>query len=264
YLELRQKLKEEIRKKQLGSDSRVKKSKLPYDNFGSFFGPSEPVIPQRVIEESKSLVENPHLVEKVLKAKSINQGGSSNLAVSKPLPNTNGHSRKVDIRRKPKAKVEMIKNTRDYSFILSNDVELLVASKNPPKSAHPQRRGHKDDQTIVAEKLLIGAKRGILHIHLVKCNQKLVNRVKDLIIPVRSPPIIYKKPLESRKDMDHKRDMDYRRDVEHGRDMEHKRDIDDRGSVKANMNRKPMVSSKPQIKQHSPRPPVSAQQKQQP
>ncbi|GJR68400.1 hypothetical protein Tco_0014465, partial [Tanacetum coccineum] len=127
YLELRQKLKEEIRKKQQGSDSRVKKSKLPYDNFGSFFGPSEPVIAQRVIEVSKSLVENPHLVEKVLKAKSVNQGDSSNLAISKPRPNANGHSQKVDIRAKPKAKVEMIKNTRDYSFILSDDAELLVA-----------------------------------------------------------------------------------------------------------------------------------------
>lgn len=44
---------------------------------------------------------------------------------------------------------------------------------------------HKDDQTIVAEKLLMGAKRGILHMHLVKCDQKPVNRVKDLVIPVR-------------------------------------------------------------------------------
>ena len=28
-----------------------KRKKLPYDNYGSFFGPSQPVITQRVIQE---------------------------------------------------------------------------------------------------------------------------------------------------------------------------------------------------------------------
>jgi len=31
-------------------------------SYGSFFGPSQPVIAQRVIQESKSLLENRHLV----------------------------------------------------------------------------------------------------------------------------------------------------------------------------------------------------------
>ncbi|GKC39989.1 chromatin SPT2 [Tanacetum coccineum] len=342
YLELRQKLKEVIRKKQkkeLGSDSRVKKSKLPYDNFGSFFGPSKPVIAQRVIEESKSLVENPHLVEKVLKAKSVNQGGSSNSAVSKPRPNANGHSRKVDIRAKPKAKVEMIKNTRDYSFLLSDDAELPVAPKKTPKIAHPQRpevhasqrrpdnSGRKvingreernpahtssqmqpkagqqsqrpSNSSKVTSTALDSRKQNgrndvsgpgrpsgqkPLHSNLDSRKQngrndgsgsdrplgqkplpsKMQVASKQKVIPPparniissalssRSPPVINKKPLESRKDMDHRRDV------------ERRRDMDDRGSVKANMNRKPMVSSNPQIKQHSARPPVSAQQKQRP
>lgn len=34
-------------------------------SFGSFFGPSQPVIAQRVIQESKSLLENQHLAAKV-------------------------------------------------------------------------------------------------------------------------------------------------------------------------------------------------------
>ena len=34
-------------------------------SFGSFFGPSQPVIAQRVIQESKSLLENPHLALKM-------------------------------------------------------------------------------------------------------------------------------------------------------------------------------------------------------
>lgn len=37
-------------------------------SYGSFFGPSQPVIPQRVIQESKLLLENPNLAAKVLKS----------------------------------------------------------------------------------------------------------------------------------------------------------------------------------------------------
>lgn len=36
-------------------------------SFGSFFGPSQPVIAQRVIQESKSLLENPDLAAKVIR-----------------------------------------------------------------------------------------------------------------------------------------------------------------------------------------------------
>lgn len=37
-------------------------------SYGSFFGPSQPVIAQRVIQESKSLLENPHLASRVSKS----------------------------------------------------------------------------------------------------------------------------------------------------------------------------------------------------
>lgn len=68
YLELRQKLKESIRKKMQKqnstslADSSGRKKQIQRDNYGSFFGPSQPVIAQRVIQESKSLLENRHLV----------------------------------------------------------------------------------------------------------------------------------------------------------------------------------------------------------
>ncbi|XP_076919090.1 uncharacterized protein LOC143579760 isoform X2 [Bidens hawaiensis] len=146
YLELRQKLKESIRKKMnkdpssdLGN-SREKKTKMPYDNFGSFFGPSQPVIAQRVIQESKSLLENPHLAERFSKAKSVpNKTGSSNPVVSKPYPNGQQQPQKVNILAKPKAKIQMLKNTRDYSFLLADDAELPVPQKNPPKSISPPK-----------------------------------------------------------------------------------------------------------------------------
>ncbi|KAF5795350.1 putative chromatin SPT2 [Helianthus annuus] len=145
YLELRQKLKDSIRKKMKkdpSSDlagSREKKNKMPYDNFGSFFGPSQPVIAQRVIQESKSLLENPHLAERFSKPKTVeNRNGSSTPAVSKPRPNGQ-QPRRVDNSAKPKAKIQMLKNTRDYSFLLSDDAELPIPPKNPPKSGPTTR-----------------------------------------------------------------------------------------------------------------------------
>ncbi|KAK9059969.1 hypothetical protein SSX86_020673 [Deinandra increscens subsp. villosa] len=140
YLELRQKLKESIRRKMKKDPSsnlasaQDKKNKMPYDNFGSFFGPSQPVIAQRVIQESKSLLENPHLAERVSKAKNVqNKGGSSTPVVSKPRPNGQ-RPLKVNNSARPKAKIQMLKNTRDYSFLLSDDAELPIPQKNPPKS----------------------------------------------------------------------------------------------------------------------------------
>nr|XP_043634009.1 uncharacterized protein LOC122605168 isoform X2 [Erigeron canadensis] len=139
YLELRQKLKDEYRKqskKEHGSgitNSQEKKPKLPYQKFGSFFGPSQPVIAPRVIQECKSLLENPRLAESILKSKNGIKGGSVTPGVSKPRPNGNHQPSKIDSMAKPKAKIQMLKNTRDYSFLLSDDAELPIPPKNPPK-----------------------------------------------------------------------------------------------------------------------------------
>ncbi|XP_027178676.1 protein SPT2 homolog [Coffea eugenioides] len=140
YLELRQRLKEEKRKKlkkELGTangSSREKKNVISKDviskdTYGSFFGPSQPVIAQRVIEESKSLLENPDLAARVIKFnQSRNKSSGSASSVSKsqagagPRPKvTNGLQKKV----------EMLKNTRDYSFLLADDAELPVPKKVP-------------------------------------------------------------------------------------------------------------------------------------
>lgn len=149
YLELRQRLKESIRKqmkKESGStntNTREKKNKMPYDNYGSFFGPSQPVIAQRVIQESKSLLENPHLAAKVSTSNNGNTKGltsthsSTHLA---PKPRSNDHPPKVANGLKSKTKVQMLKNTRDYSFLLSDDAELPAPTKDPPPRnvSHPR------------------------------------------------------------------------------------------------------------------------------
>ncbi|KAK8471657.1 hypothetical protein PHAVU_003G285300 [Phaseolus vulgaris] len=138
YLEFRQKLKESIRKqmKKEGSGSSTsrldatdrRKNKLPYDNYGSFFGPSQPVIAQRVIQESKSLLENQHLASKVpnphhaKKNQNKAPSGGSKSSSHNPPPKVS----------EVQVKAQKRKDTRDYSFLLSDDAELPAASKAPP------------------------------------------------------------------------------------------------------------------------------------
>lgn len=133
YLALRQRLKEQIRKqkKETGSSlnsSNEKKKKLPYDNFGSFFGPSQPVIAQRVIQESKSLLETQHLSARLSNVLHGNKKNSSTSKGSKP----GSHSQLPKVRSELKTKVQKLKDTRDYSFLLSEDADLPGPSKEPP------------------------------------------------------------------------------------------------------------------------------------
>ncbi|KAL3526943.1 hypothetical protein ACH5RR_011599 [Cinchona calisaya] len=135
YLELRQRLKEEKRKKlkkesgTVNGSSREKNNVIPKDSYGSFFGPSQPVIAQRVIQESKSLLENPNLAAKVIKSsQTSNRSSSSVLSVSK----SQASAQRPKVANGLQKKVEMIKNTRDYSFLLSDDAELPAPKKVPP------------------------------------------------------------------------------------------------------------------------------------
>ncbi|CAL5188512.1 unnamed protein product [Lathyrus oleraceus] len=134
YLELRKKLKESIRKKMKKensislADSSGRRKQVHYDNYGSFFGPSQPVIAQRVIQESKSLLENRHLVPKPSNSHQINKStnkGSSGVSKS------SAHQQPPRVNEKL-VKAEKLKVTRDYSFLLSDDVDIPGPSKEPP------------------------------------------------------------------------------------------------------------------------------------
>ncbi|XP_010275521.1 PREDICTED: protein SPT2 homolog isoform X2 [Nelumbo nucifera] len=136
YLKLRQKLKESLRKKIKKESSSVptqvqEKKKLPYDNYGSFFGPSQPVIAQRVIQESKSILENQHLASRFSSLHHAAQNKKS------PTPTASGT--KPAVREEPpkivselQKKVQKLKDTRDYSFLLSDDAEFPAPTKEPP------------------------------------------------------------------------------------------------------------------------------------
>ncbi|XP_071686489.1 uncharacterized protein [Rutidosis leptorrhynchoides] len=307
YLELRNKLKEIHRKKMkigagsVSANSREKKSKMPYDNFGSFFGPSQPVIAQRVIQESKSLLENPHLAARVSKT-TINRGGSSTQAVTKPRPNGNGQPRKVDNYSRPQAKIQMLKNTRDYSFLLSDDAELPVPPKIPPKrvpAPKPEVRPSERQANTNGRKVMNGReerrpvptssqmrpKSGpqsqrpgtaskLTSTSLDSRKQVVRNEGSGQGRPSGHKPLPSKTPLVNKQKVNstqvargsiptgHKPLPSRSPPSVQKRPVEHKRD--DRGFSNGNTIRKPVTTSKPQIKQQSARPPSSSQHKERP
>ncbi|KAF3439142.1 hypothetical protein FNV43_RR17417 [Rhamnella rubrinervis] len=135
YLELRQRLKEQIRRQRnkegsfLRNNSNDKKKKLPYDNYGSFFGPSQPVIAQRVIQESKSLLETQHLTARV--SNSIHSKKQSSGSSATGLK-SGAQQRPTKVVNEFKSKAQKLKDTRDYSFLLSEDTEFPAPAKEPP------------------------------------------------------------------------------------------------------------------------------------
>ncbi|GER28862.1 SPT2 chromatin protein [Striga asiatica] len=146
YLELRQKLKESIRnqmKKELGTadaGSRNRINGFSKDNYGTFFGPRYPSISQRVIQESKSLLENPDLAAKIMKSNRAVMQNKSSVAKSVSSKSRDNHLPRVT--NGLKKKVEILKNTRDYSFLLSEDSEIPAASKSlPPKTVSAPKTG---------------------------------------------------------------------------------------------------------------------------
>ncbi|CAA3004505.1 Hypothetical predicted protein [Olea europaea subsp. europaea] len=143
YLELRQRLKEAYRKKMkkesgtANPSSRDQSSAVRKDNYGSFFGPSQPVIAPRVIQESKSLLENPILAARVSKSNHSMQANKSSASATTGSKPGAGHQHRVT--NGVKTKVEMLKNTRDYSFLLSDDAEVPAPSKNPLRNGSAPR-----------------------------------------------------------------------------------------------------------------------------
>ncbi|TKY70002.1 SPT protein [Spatholobus suberectus] len=140
YLELRQKLKESIRKQMKKensnslADSTSGMKKLPYDSYGSFFGPSQPVIAQRVIQESKSLLENQHLTSRLSNSPHINKSTNK---VSNGVLKSSVHNNIPHKVSEKEVKAQKLKVTRDYSFLLSDDVELPAPKKEPPSRKTP-------------------------------------------------------------------------------------------------------------------------------
>ncbi|KAL9245920.1 hypothetical protein vseg_019516 [Gypsophila vaccaria] len=142
-LKYRQKLKEQLRTKMRKEDgghfskSLNQGTRPPLNNFGSFFGPSQPVIADRVVQESKALLETRHLAPKA----STSQNNGKKVNAPSVSGVKNGVSRHNGVSRQPpasqvKSKAQIMKQTRDYSFLLSEeaDVPKPQNDRGQPKS----------------------------------------------------------------------------------------------------------------------------------
>ncbi|ONM15130.1 SPT2 chromatin protein [Zea mays] len=156
-LELRERLKEQIRRKAKAAASctagRSSSLQIPQarDKFGSFFGPSKPVISRRVIEERKSLKELHSTVAREPRPSGVHKDIPSS---SKVQSKVNGHQHKQKIVNQVKKKAEALKDNRDYSFLLSDDADLSSSPKEKPaaRSSLTQRADREVMRTTVKSK----------------------------------------------------------------------------------------------------------------
>ncbi|KAM1183859.1 hypothetical protein ACFX19_002162 [Malus domestica] len=85
------------------------------DNFGTFFGPSQPTISRRVLEERKALM--PGLTKLASKVRRSDDQGKKSLKTPSSITTKSGSTLKI------------IKKSRDYSFLSLNEAETPATSK---------------------------------------------------------------------------------------------------------------------------------------
>ncbi|XP_074585316.1 uncharacterized protein LOC141841093 [Curcuma longa] len=144
FLKLREQLKDQIRKKlkqqnasAFGWSSQSQQNKRTTDDnkFGSFFGPSQPVIASRVIEESKSIRETKHIVANMSSSVIPKREGLSSAATI----SNHQHCQQPKVVNEIKRKAQALKDMRDYSFLLSDDADLPDAKEEiRPRSSAPK------------------------------------------------------------------------------------------------------------------------------
>ncbi|KAK4436417.1 hypothetical protein Salat_0805400 [Sesamum alatum] len=138
-LALRQQLKEKFRarlRKETGPGAAVTGAggkdinAAPADNYGSFFGPSEIVFADRVIQETKSWLENPSFDQRGRKFK--------NVAERKKSAEASKIAEAVLQKMGTRKEVQRLKDNRDYSF-LSSECEIPVPGEKSNKSGPPEK-----------------------------------------------------------------------------------------------------------------------------
>lgn len=106
-----------------------KKKMLQYDDYGSFFGPSQPAIARRVIEETRARLEAAHVTAKVLR------DAPSTKKISVPASDAKSEYKKTPvIVNEAKKKAQRLKEARDYSFLFSEDAEMPGYARGPSET----------------------------------------------------------------------------------------------------------------------------------
>ncbi|PUZ76947.1 hypothetical protein GQ55_1G331100 [Panicum hallii var. hallii] len=133
-LSLREQLKEKIRRKNAAMtagtckarcSSSVNQTILPpgKDGYGTFFGPSKPVLARRVIEEGCS---------SFMKERENVSSRKGAQLVSKVQPGTVENLQKPKFVSEEKRKVDALRENRDYSSLFSDDADNAQPTKEQP------------------------------------------------------------------------------------------------------------------------------------
>lgn len=158
-----------------------KKKMLPRDDFGSFFGPSQPAIARRVIVETRARLEVAHVAAKV------SRDAPETKKISVPASDAKSEYKKAPVVvNEAKKKAQRLKEARDYSFLFSEDTEMPDCARRPPEtrnvaSSRPDDSRSKQviPKNSMALKKPIPTSKPISH---------ATKEVKNIIAPARQMP----------------------------------------------------------------------------
>lgn len=105
------------------------KKHLPFNNFGSFFGPSQPVVSRRIIEETRAREEAARIARIEGRGREVDRRMPVSKPVSRPIVKP---SKPVNEATK---KALALKEARDYSFLFSDEPMNGTKVKKPVDDA---------------------------------------------------------------------------------------------------------------------------------
>ncbi|CAL9066781.1 uncharacterized protein LOC135631877 isoform X2 [Musa acuminata AAA Group] len=199
FLKLREQLKarfrQKLKKQSAGALGRLSQTQdkrtATNDRFGSFFGPSQPSIAPRVIEESRSIRETKHIMTNYSSSSTNKRDPTS--SVPRTSADHQNHQR-PKIVNQIKNKAQTLKDMRDYSFLLSDDADLPTAKEQPkPRSASSATSDGRMAQSSLKSKVPTGkpaklASAGHEQKKPALSNQHVQNRVGHVKEPTLNRP----------------------------------------------------------------------------
>lgn len=140
YYERRERLKELERQRLRRSidngkgHTKATNKPLPYDNYGSFFGPSEPIVARRIIADARAREEASKVAAR--QAKEISEQhrvskGSSGVSKSVTQPKVGEKSKQFLSSNEAALRLQRVREARDYSFLFTDE----DPTDEPPRNA---------------------------------------------------------------------------------------------------------------------------------
>lgn len=155
YYERRERLKELEREKLRRSSKsgrrelEVKRKPLPYDNYGSFFGPSEPVIARRIIADARAREDASKVTAR--QSKEISEPSAQQHRIFKGPSGVSKSAPQSSVVDKPKQyaspnqalrRSQQLKEARDYSFLLNDEDPPVSPPRNDVLPAKKKIEGN--------------------------------------------------------------------------------------------------------------------------